>query len=95
MSIHTAALQQLYVAYFSRPADPGGLAFWEGAMAAPGASIAQVSAEFARQAEYTKQYAGLDAHGTVNRIYHNLFGRAADDAGLRFWGDQLAAKPAM
>lgn len=95
MSAHTGALQQLYVAYFSRPADPGGLAFWEGVMAAPGVSIARVSTEFAQQPEYTNEYAGLDAYGIVNRVYHNLFGRAADDAGLRFWGDQLAAKPAM
>ncbi|MBC7858615.1 MAG: DUF4214 domain-containing protein [Burkholderiaceae bacterium] len=95
MSAHTAALQQLYVAYFSRPADPGGLAYWEGRMAAPDASIARVSSEFAQQPEYANEYAGLDAHGIVNRVYHNLFGRAADDAGLRFWGDQLAAKPAM
>jgi S-layer protein len=76
--------QQLYVAYFNRPADTLGLAYWTGKPAA------QASAAFSTSAEYTATYAGMSNAQIVNAIYLNLFGRPANDLpGLTFWANHL------
>lgn len=79
-------IQKLYVAYFNRPADPKGLAFWETAVEAAKGSTAGVAAEFAKQAEYTAAYSSLTNAQIVNQVYLNLFGRgSAGDTGADFW----------
>lgn len=78
-------VQQLYVAYFNRPADLGGLNYWASVVAAQG-STAAVSAAFAKSPEYTTAFAGKSSYETVNQIYTNLFGRGAELGGLQYWG---------
>jgi hypothetical protein len=85
MGIYTSAVQKLYVAYFSRPADPLGLAFWEAQLAANGGNTAAISTAFSGSAEYAALYAGQDYAQQVNNLYVNLFGRTAEPAGLAFW----------
>ena len=84
MSMTATQAQQLYVAYFNRPADTLGLAYWTGKPAA------QASAAFSTSAEYTATFAGMSNAQIINAIYTNLFGRPADDlAGLTFWANHL------
>jgi hypothetical protein len=88
-------IQKLYVAYFNRPADAGGLAYYEGVLeAAKGSAtvMAQISADFAKSAEYTAAFNGMSNADIVNTIYMNIFGHAADDAGKKFYADALDAK---
>ena len=86
-------IQQLYLAYFNRPADPGGLAYWETAVennkAGSAAGLAAIAASFATQKEYTDAYAGLSNMDIVKKVYQNLFSRTADDAGAAYWADLL------
>ena len=89
MGIHTDAVQQLYVAYFSRPADFGGLAYWEQVVGAASGDTSAVSAAFAASQEYKDTYAGKSAFQVINTIYQNLFGRDAEPAALLFWGNAL------
>jgi hypothetical protein len=89
MGIYTEAVQKLYVAYFSRPADTAGLTYWEGVVAANGGSTAAVSTAFAASKEYTDTFAGQSQYQVVNTVYMNLFGRAAEPAALAFWGQAL------
>lgn len=90
MGIYTAAVQKLYVAYFSRPADYLGLQYWEGVLAANGGNTAPISAAFSTSAEYVSTYAGMSNSAVVNQVYMNLFGRPASDlAGLTFWSNHL------
>ena len=89
MSSNTNNIQQLYVAYFSRPADATGLAYWETVVAAQNGSTTAVSAAFAASAEYTAAYAGLSNDQIVNTVYTNLFGHSADVAGLTYWSNLL------
>ena len=84
-TIYTAAIQELYVAYFNRPADPDGLAYWETVVAANNGNTAGVSAAFAASAEYKAEYDQLTISGVVSQIYQNLFNRAPDAAGLAYW----------
>jgi hypothetical protein len=75
--------QQLYVAYFNRPADVLGLAYWTGKPAA------EASAAFASSAEYAATYAGMSTAARVDAIYQNLFGRSAEVSGLNYWGNLI------
>src|SRR5471032_460832 len=86
---YTTQIQQLYVAYFNRPADPGGLAYWETIVENAKGNTSAVSAAFAASAEYKAAYAGLDANHIVNTVYNNLFGHDADIGGLNFYASLL------
>jgi hypothetical protein len=82
-------IQKLYVAYFGRPADPAGLAYWEGIVEAANGSTTAVSAEFAASAEYRATYANMTTSQIVNAVYTNLFGRTAEAGGAAYWAGLL------
>lgn len=90
VTAHVAAVQELYVAYFNRPADVAGLDYWTNIVAAQG-STAAVSATFATSPEYTEAFEGMDSEEIVDTIYQNLFGRAAEAGGKKYWADLLTA----
>jgi hypothetical protein len=90
VATHVAAVQELYVAYFGRPADPAGLDYWTNVVEAQGGSTAAVSASFATQPEYIIQYFGKTNAQIVDAIYANMFGRAASTTdGRSYWVDLL------
>jgi len=78
-------LQQLYVAYFGRAADPSGLDYWT----ERGISTANFAADMYAQAEFKDVYGSLSTESQVNQIYQNLFDREADVAGLNYWTLQI------
>ena len=90
MSIYTNDLQTLYVAYFNRPADPAGLAFWEAALASGRANLNTVRAAFAQDKEYKAAFAGKTNTQIVTQVYLNLFGDQPDVQGLQFWVQKMA-----
>ena len=95
MSQYTQKIQQLYVAYFNRPADPIGLSFWESTFAASNgsaATLAAISNAFATSPEYTKAFEGKNSAGVIDQIYMNLFGRHAEAEGLVFWATAYESK---
>ncbi len=98
-SAHAAMVQALYLAYYGRVPDSGGLAFWTGVFdnlnlpvtasafyAAYGsdATVKTVLDGFGRSNEASDLYAGTNAE-FVNTVYINLFGRYADGGGQNFW----------
>ncbi len=87
-------IQKLYVAYFNRPADAAGLAYYEGVLEAANGSatvMAQISADFAKSSEYTAAFSGKTNAQIVDIIYQNIFGHAADAAGNAFYAGNLDA----
>ncbi|MBC3910326.1 DUF4214 domain-containing protein, partial [Undibacterium sp. NL8W] len=48
MANTAADIQKLYIAYFNRPADPSGLAYWM----AQSFTLNQIADSFSKQAEY-------------------------------------------
>lgn len=82
-------VEQLYVAYFSRPADPAGLQFWENVLSTDPNGYQKISAAFAGSTEYQSTYAGMDNNAVVNAVYEHLFGRAAEAAGQAYWANLL------
>jgi hypothetical protein len=92
MADYVNDVQKLYVAYFSRPADPAGLNYWTHEMAVNPQAYQEISAAFSTSAEYRATYANMDNAGIVNAVYEHLFGRAAESAGLDYWANLLNQK---
>lgn len=82
-------VQELYVAYFSRPADPAGLNFWASQLQAGAVNSQAISASFARSGEYRSKYEGMNNRAIVNEVYENLFSRTAEKAGIDYWAAAL------
>lgn len=90
VATHVAAVQELYVAYFGRPADVAGLDYWTNVVEAQGGSTVAVSASFATQPEYIVQYFGKTNAQIVDQIYANMFGRASSTTdGRSYWVNLL------
>lgn len=82
-------VQKLYIAYFSRPADPAGLTFWADQLATNPNGYQNISANFSTSAEYRAMYGSMDNRAVVAEVYENLFGRVAEAAGVDFWANAL------
>jgi len=78
-------LQELYVAYFGRAADPTGLDYWK----ARGITTAAFAANMYAQPEFNSSYGSLTTESQVNQIYKNLFDREADVTGLTYWTQEI------
>src|ERR1700722_4033086 len=94
------SLEELYVAYFGRTADPAGLSYWLSQEAA-GTPDSTIALQFVPQVETTNLYPLLNSPGVlatspsaqatfINAVYQNLFGHQADPAGLIYWQSQLS-----
>jgi hypothetical protein len=85
-----AQIQQFYNAYFGRPADPAGLAFWEAGAVNSGDLIGSAIKLFGDPAtpEFAKMYpAGTSIESFLDSAYANMFNRAPDAEGKQFWAD--------
>ena len=67
-------LQQLYIAYFGRPADPEGLDYW----VEKGTRTKAFAANMYLQPEFISVNGSLSIQDQINNIYQNLFFRDAD-----------------
>lgn len=98
-SAHTALIQNVYIAYFGRPADPGGLAYWAEVYRNAGAptntldlykaynsnpAIQGLLDIFATSKESIDLYPG-DNTAFITAIYQNILSRAPDSAGRDYW----------
>lgn len=83
------AVQKLYVAYFGRPADPGGLNYWLNALSYNPNALLEISRQFGLSQEYRDEYAGMTNRQIVSKVYENLFAREADEGGLNYWTDLM------
>ncbi|MBC3956390.1 DUF4214 domain-containing protein [Pseudomonas triticifolii] len=82
-------IQQIYLAYLGRPADPDGLDYWASQVDAEGGSLAGVIGGFSASAESSALYGQLTTDQVITAIYVNLFNRQPDAAGLAYWKQQL------
>jgi hypothetical protein len=83
---HVNALDigKLYLAFLHRPAEPQGETFWQHT-----GNIDTLANAIALAPEFISQFAGKDSHQITTELYHNLFGRAPEPDGLKFWSAQL------
>lgn len=100
---YKSIVQQLYISYFGRPADTGGLSSFEAQLAALGgptdiqgmdrayrtnAGIKALVDSFGASAESAALYSGDNAT-FVTAIYNNVLNRPPNPEGLAFWVDAL------
>ena len=93
------AVQHIYLAYFGRPADPAGLDFFAGRLAATNAPVplAQLNDAISTNAEIraivevfstsqeSQDLYGGDNGAFIDAVYQSLFSRAPDAAGKDYW----------
>jgi hypothetical protein len=84
-------VQRAYVAYYGRPADPAGLAYWASRMDAEGGSLSAIIAAFGSSGEFNRRYGGLSTSALVTKIYQQALGRDPDTAGLAYYVGELQA----
>jgi hypothetical protein len=97
-------IQQLYISYFGRPADPGGLAAFESQLASDGApstiqqlvtlygtnpAIKTLIDSFGTSAESNALYGSSDTTSFVQAIFQNVLGRQPAASGQSFWVNQI------
>lgn len=96
-------VQQLYVAYFGRPADSGALANFSGTLQAYGAptgiqefsgayasrpEIQNLVDSFGMSTESQNLYSG-NTEAFVTAVFQNVLNRAPQAAGLAFWSNAI------
>ena len=82
-----AEVQQAYVAYYGRPADPAGLEYWATRVDSEG--IATLISAFGNSAEATARFGSLSQGDAIDAIYQQAFGRDAEAAGKAFYLEGL------
>lgn len=78
-------VQKLYIAYFGRPADPVGLAYWAANVDAANGNFSVAIAGFAASNESNALYSGTSSAQKVSAIYLAIFNRLPEPAGLAYW----------
>ena len=79
---------RLYLAYFLRAPDPGGLTYWIG-QKRDGKSEYAISDYFASSSEFKATYGSLSNAAFVTLVYENVLDRAPDPGGDAYWVGQL------
>lgn len=80
--------QQMYVAYYGRPGDPGGVNYWADRFDAS-ADLNDVLANFGNSQEYSDSFGSLENEALVNGLFQQMFNRDSDPGGLAFYVDRL------
>ncbi len=78
-----ARVQQLYVAYYGRPAETGGLEYWAARMDEEGEGA--IINAFGTSAEYDSRFGTQTNAQAVNNLYNQMFNRNAEPDGLAYW----------
>ena len=86
---HVDSAEQVYLAYFGRPADVAGIRTTEDQITAANGDKAAITSMFANSSESAAFYAGKTTEQKVETVYNQLFNRAAEKAGLDYWVHQL------
>ena len=88
MAVTQQQLTELYLAYFGRPADIGGIQFYT---ANPANTMQSVAANFSASPESLSLYGATFGAAQIDAIYQNLFNRNAEAAGQAYWSAEVSA----
>ncbi|HEY4375646.1 MAG TPA: DUF4214 domain-containing protein, partial [Acidimicrobiales bacterium] len=87
-----AKVVRLYLAYFNRSPDLGGLNYWIDQIDNHGKTIDTASNQFAHMIEFTTTYGSLTNAQFVNLVYNNVLDRDGDPPGIAYWTGRLDSK---
>jgi len=82
-------VQELYIAFYDRPADLGGLQYWAGVVTNDyNGNVQGILQDFANSPESQNLYGTITSSNVgavINQIYFDLFNRGVDPTGLQYW----------
>ncbi|MBR9827706.1 MAG: DUF4347 domain-containing protein [Oceanospirillales bacterium] len=81
-------IQALYIAYYQRPADSGGMAYWRGQLEQQNGDLDGIVDAFATSAESQDLYGDISntsVSGFIGDLYQALFDRVPESGGLMFY----------
>ncbi len=87
--VYEDQVQKMYVAYYGRPGDPGGLNWWAGKLENAGGALSEIIDNFGNSLEYVERFGSMDNAALINNIFVQLLGRDADTAGLDWYVGKL------
>lgn len=87
-TLDDARLVRLYLAFFKRPPDPSGFAYWQRQLDA-GKGLINAARKFADSSEFKRTYGTLSNSAFIDLVYQNVLDRAPDSAGKAFWLTRL------
>jgi hypothetical protein len=83
-------VQQMYVGYYGRPGDPGGIGYWADRLRQAGGNwTAEIVDAFGNSDEYLTRFGGLPPATLIDQLYQQLFGRNAEPVGKSYYLDLL------
>ncbi len=81
-------IQEFYVTYLSRAADPGGLEYWANKLSETD-DLTEIVTEFGNAFAFIDVYSQMSNRQLINSLYQQMFNRSADAEGLAFYTDRL------
>jgi hypothetical protein len=78
-------IQKCYIAYYGRPADAEGLAYWSEQLDKSTGNLSAIINVFANSVEAQGLYGTLSTTQVVTTLYDQLFGRTPEYTGLQYW----------
>jgi|GEM_PF-3335843 len=82
-------LQELYLAFFGRPADPEGLFYWDQQLTS-GISFVQAAEKMSQGTEFLVRFSDISPSDILRNLGQNLFGRSMDEQLLLAYEAKLA-----
>jgi len=82
-------VQEMYIAYYNRPADPQGLLYWAAKLDAANGDMHEIIDAFANSPEAKELYGNKSIEEQINAIYQAAFNRNADPEGLKYYTEQI------
>ena len=77
-------VEKLYLAYYERPADKEGFAYWTQKLKS-GQTLEKITKEFMNSEEAEQLYKNTTLKEKIEMIYQTLFDREPDENGLEFY----------
>ena len=88
---YSRQVQEMYVAYYGRPADPGGQQYWANRVAEAGGNLSAIIQEFGTSQEALERFGGSPPIQAVRNLYFQMFGREPDASGLAYYTNGIEA----
>lgn len=82
-------VQRVYIAYYGRPADSGGLQYWAGQLNSVAGNLNAIIDAFANSEEANSLYGSSTYAERIANIYQQLLGRQPEPEGAAWWLNQL------
>ena len=84
-----STVNSFYLAFYGRPADVAGMAFWSQQLVANNGDLDAITQAFAASEETQVRFGADSVADRIADIYQSLFNRAPEAAGLAFWTNAI------